>query len=519
MFEGANANKTEVVAIASNLFIFFTALYLLTYAWHNSDASQLRIEVARSIAESSDMAVPSGTGIKGADGRDYSWFGIGSVLLYIPFYIVEKAAGIPHESLFDLIILLVCAATPVLIFFFSISLGYSRRASIFTSIFYGLGTMAWYYSKDPSDHGLEAFFILLSAYFMYRHATDKQVIHLIFSALSIGIAFITRQNSILIIPSLFMLMVLHNSKQYDLKTMIWLAARNIALFVLCLIPFICLIFWYNYYRFGSVFETGHGLIAKRLGVDFFTGTPIFTGLFGFLASPGEGFFYYSPVAILFLFSIRPFYRKHPVPALSFILIIILYLLFFSKNKFWHGAIGWGPRYIFAVTPFLIIPIAEMLDSPFWSSKPFSKLFVCVVFAVSMVVQIASVSVHQSKYYVYLLVEKNVRFEVIEGQGVQSIKYPPPEIFFDWQMSPILARFKFIREMGRNMEDYKYAELPAKAAYAEKIKADPAMNIFDFWWLYKYFLEGSYSGFISAGSLFLIAILTASRLRGLLGKGV
>jgi len=51
-----------------------------------------------------------------------------------------------------------------------------------------------------------------------------------------------------------------------------------------------------------------------------------------------------------------------------------------------------------------------------------------------------------------------------------------------------------------MKDYKYAEVPTESAYAEKIKADPAMNIFDFWWLYKYFLEGSYAGFISAGSL-------------------
>lgn len=80
------------------------------------------------------------------------------------------------------------------------------------------------------------------------------------------------------------------------------------------------------------------------------------------------------------------------------------------------------------------------------------------------------------------------------------KYPPAEIFFDWHMSPIRARYKFIREMGRNMKDYKYAEVPTESAYAEKIKADPAMNIFDFWWLYKYFLEGSYTGFISAGSL-------------------
>jgi hypothetical protein len=81
-----------------------------------------------------------------------------------------------------------------------------------------------------------------------------------------------------------------------------------ALFALAFLPFLGLSFWYNFYRFGSIFETGFSLIARRLGLDFFAGTPFLTGLGGFLISPGKGFFYYSPVAILFFFSISLFKR-------------------------------------------------------------------------------------------------------------------------------------------------------------------------------------------------------------------
>jgi hypothetical protein len=37
-----------------------------------------------------------------------------------------------------------------------------------------------------------------------------------------------------------------------------------------------------------------------------------------------------------------------------------------------------------------------------------------------------------------------------------------------------------------------------------------MNVFDFWWLYRYFMEGSYSGFIAALLLLFISLFSATR---------
>ena len=62
------------------------------------------------------------------------------------------------------------------------------------------------------------------------------------------------------------------------------------LFSIVFLPFVCLNLWYNYYRFGSVFETGYSLIAMKTGLDFFSGTPLLTGLSGLLISPGKGLF-------------------------------------------------------------------------------------------------------------------------------------------------------------------------------------------------------------------------------------
>ena len=159
--------------IAFNLFMLFFCIYLLTatgLSFYLIDTSVMRLQVAQSIIERLDPSVPDG--VRGADGRYYSWFGIGSALLAIPFYIIGKLIGVPAVAV-SLMNQLFGAATVALIFLFSVSLGYSKRASLLVAFFYGLGTMAWPLAKHPFDHTIETFFILLSVYFLYLFCMRK----------------------------------------------------------------------------------------------------------------------------------------------------------------------------------------------------------------------------------------------------------------------------------------------------------------------------------------------------------
>ncbi len=511
-------SKTNIKVgfISFNCFMFFVAVYLLSASPNNAidtDASRARYEVTRSIVEEFDLSIPSGLGIRGIDGRDYSWYGLGQSVLAIPFYILGKYINTPENAV-SLIPQFYGAATAVIVFLFSIALGYSRRTSLGVSMFYGLGTFAWPLAKQPFDHTIETFFILLSVYFIYRYVTGEKLLYLLLSGFSLGFAFITRQTSILVIPPLFILMIVYYLKRYNLKTTAKQIIRDIILFSLAFLPFIGLSFWYNYYRFGSIFETGYQLIAERTGIDFFTGTSLLTGLSGFMISPGKGFFYYSPVAILFFFGIKSFFKRHLELTLCFILIILSYLFFLSTNLYWHGDWAWGPRYLLIITPFLIIPIAELIESKTWGMKLSMRAFVYFLVAVSFIIQIAAVSVYFQKYFFHLMSDKNEKFSIVRGVGVQLIIEPATENYFHWHKSPILAQFRFIYRIAHNLNDYQFSELSKDATENETIKADPRLNIFDFWWLHKYFLNGSYSGFIEALLLLLIAIYCASRLRQL-----
>jgi hypothetical protein len=127
----------------------------------------------------------------------------------------------------------------------------------------------------------------------------------------------------------------------------------------------------------------------------------------------------------------------------------------------------------------------LFDSSLWLEKRLLRRAVYALFAVSVIIQVAAVSVDFNKYFFHLIIEEKVVFTSIHGEGVQAIFEPPAERYFDWSKSPIPAQFKFISQMAGEIKDYRYSEPPEEATVKEKIKAKTFMHVFDYWWLSQY----------------------------------
>src|SRR4030065_29055 len=243
------------------LFTFVICIYILSISnVYVADQHIQRYQLAKSIIEKGELSIPeSAYSIRGMDGRAYSLYGLVWPILAVPFYTIGKFVGRHPENLMLLLNPMVGAATVTLVFLFSIALGYSRRSSLVVSMFYGFGTFAWPMAKHPFDHVVETLFVLLSVYFMYLHSTKNAIIHLILSTLCFGFAMNTRLVSILALPALLVMMGegCGVSRRFVDNTKVFF--RKIVIFVLVLLPFIGLVLWYNYYRFGSIFETGFQL--------------------------------------------------------------------------------------------------------------------------------------------------------------------------------------------------------------------------------------------------------------------
>jgi hypothetical protein len=115
------------------------------------------------------------------------------------------------------------------------------------------------------------------------------------------------------------------------------------------------------------------------------------GLVGLLLSPGAGLFAYSPLLLLVPLWLPGFWRAHRAETLAIGALCASFLLLCGRFVFWHGL--WsspGPRYLFALTPLLLLPLGPWLDQP---SPRWQRALAGALAAVGLVIQIALVTAH------------------------------------------------------------------------------------------------------------------------------
>ncbi len=146
-----------------------------------------------------------------------------------------------------------------------------------------------------------------------------------FSAgLCLGLAIFIRADSLLLLP------------------LFWNDWRSMKKLIRGLIPFILLILFLNWYRFGNPFLDGHRQ-DPAIAIELFKG-----GIPGLLMSPGKGLIYYAPLCIFALFFQKDWRLWTP---------FVLSLFFHGMLHDWSGGIGWGPRFLFTTLPFLLLPLS------------------------------------------------------------------------------------------------------------------------------------------------------------------
>lgn len=323
-------------------------------------------------------------GSPGMDGRKYNWHGFGQQLIVLPFYLFTRLTAYGYYA----VNILSTALTCVLLMRMLQLLGFARRASALTGMTYGIATLAWYYAaKTPHEHALAIFTVIAGTYYAVKYGMGLGRRHLLISAAFIGFGFLVRHDVIIgVLPiSAYILMKRKESteKKFSIIAAVLLAA-------LVFVPFLAAESYYNYLRFGDVFETGYagstGAPERLFGVEF-----IPSGLIGAYLSPGKSVFLFSPALFLFPFYIKRFKQKtgREFFALS-VVAAAAYSLFYASHHSWDGDWCFGPRYFLVVVPFMVMPLAVMFEE--WGQKKtLKKVLLVSVIAVSVFVQITFVS--------------------------------------------------------------------------------------------------------------------------------
>ena len=387
------------------IYLCFLAVYLAFAPGHFFSTDEVAVYLTtQSLATHHSLAIkPIFNTVAGRHGDYYGRYGLLQSVLSIPLYAVGATVNhfaspstrslLAGPNLSDwggtvpifFVSLFNAFVTPlscVLVFLFSLRLGYQRRVALAVMVLFGISTLAFTYATNYFQHPLESFFLLLCVYLLFVHRDRLSLQTAMLAGVPLGLAVLTRLNVAITIP-VFAMYVFFVSSRWDgevsdarmnpLRRLIrrlrrpfegipvgdWWSitvARCVVGFLIAPISATVLFLALNQYRFGTMRDPGIRNISHG-SLD------ILVGLYGNLVSPGRSLFLYSPPLILALIGLPRFCQRFRAETLLLAGVAAVYLMLYSIPTDWDGGWSFGPRYLLVLVPLLILPLGEFLSGP------------------------------------------------------------------------------------------------------------------------------------------------------------
>jgi len=351
---------TKILAVWVGLILF--AIYLLSFSGRFHVMDELAVFTAgHNFAQYGQADInpliwtnhwtPHPPGIMSGDGNLYTKKAPGISFLVAPLVIIGHA--VPKLNTIHLGLLtnsIITAMTASLLVIWLSDLGYSPKIAMFTSLGYGLCTIAWIYARMLWGLTVLGLLILIAVWAVYRAETVQKIsrswmIFLAGLAAALGPAFRFESAVIIIFIGVYLFQKLNFSKKFPFLLIYGMPSLLVGMGLL----------YFNYIRFVNLGETGYSQ-------EIMFHAP-WTGAYSMLFSPGQGLFFYSPFMLLIFFGMRATWQR--LDRSYFLLIATICLfnwLFYSSWFAWGGIWNWGPRFLLPILPLMMVFVAEALQA-------------------------------------------------------------------------------------------------------------------------------------------------------------
>ena len=401
------------------VFLFFSLFYVLTNSFRHTvqmPDEEYVLRVAASLVNGTPVYLPDdlphykGATDVGKNGKVYSSYQIGQSIVYAPFYFLinrllafsepfdplrfeggraEYETWLEREtrSYLYLCPALFAALSCAVFFLFAWRLGFSSSTLLLLTLFYGLSTMVWPYSKYLLSEATLNALSLLSVYLLYAQRQDGKLKPkaMILSGAVFGLLLSIRAIYVIFLPILAFYWFFKNQERRFIAPLVAFLVPATLLFVPQLV--------YDHIRFGSLFSMGYSQGKFS--------TPLYVGIYGFLFSSGKSFFLYNPVCLLFFPGIFFFFKRARTETYLILSMLVIVPLKFAGWWVWSGDPCWGPRYLLILIPFTLFPVGELLERVVQDKILLRRAFLGFVFILSTGVQVLAVSVHYLYYLNYV----------------------------------------------------------------------------------------------------------------------
>ncbi len=276
--------------------------------------------------------------------------GILAVVSGIPYRardVVQDAAVVAGSATF-------AALAAGLAFLIFVRLGLSMRVSLAAASILALATPLLSYSAVLYSEPLTCALLLGAAAALFASKSGALVSwqEATLGGILLGAMIWVRPTHVIAAPVFLIALLVRDGEKG------WRAVRILAAVVAV---FGLAYLWRNHYLFGDFFDFGYPSVSDGgKNMNSFD-TPLTTGLYGFLLSPGKSVFLFAPPIVLAVAGLRKLARLDKGLAVVAGALPVVYLFFYATFTQWEGGFCVGPRYLVPAISVLCLGLGPMLD--------------------------------------------------------------------------------------------------------------------------------------------------------------
>ena len=242
--------------------------------------------------------------------------------------------------------------------FFLIARAFKYKISTSLSLAFLLGftTIFFAYTQTSFSHAPSVFFALAGFLYFKKFLDSPKILYSTISASFLIFGYMVRGDIVFFIIPIFFFIIIAGIK--------WNKKQPIQK-ILRLVSFILPL--YIGYEFNKIIE---GMRYNTSVVDVASvATSSWEGLqtlhldhmFGLLFSPGVGLFIYVPILLTVFFTFRDFFKREKKLTILCLATPALFIVHFSGFTYWEGFTAWSPKYLYAIIPFLLLPLGASIE--------------------------------------------------------------------------------------------------------------------------------------------------------------
>lgn len=280
---------------------------------------------------------------------------------------------------------LITGAVAALLCVAAAQLGLSRLAAVAVALIYGLATPAWPHSKTFFAEPLTAL-LLFGSLVVAQGPGRRAGGWMALAGLLAGLAPAVKIQAGLFLPFLGLWVLwLGYARGSWRGALVAGSAWGLGAF-----GGLALLGAYQWLVFGNPLVSGYGSGAASVFQN-----DIWLGLYGLVLSPGKSLLLYAPPLLLWPPGVVLLWRRDRGLAALCVALAAANLLFYARLNFWHGDGAWGPRYLTILLPFLVLPLAPVVEAA--REQVGLRLALLLTLILAVPVQLGGVSISLNAY--------------------------------------------------------------------------------------------------------------------------